>query len=291
MKESCSQINTNKTFSVIIPLYNRADTIEDAVDSVLAQTYNNHEIIIVDDGSTDNFTKTLAQYGDAVTCISQENRGPAAARNKGIRHAQGEFVAFLDSDDAWLPTKLEKQLDCFRKNLDFCLIGTGHFNCDENLRSCVRQKRIKMAKNDKEGILIQNLWPNSSVVVRRFCFEKVGFFNEGMKFAEDWDMWIRIAQFFPVGTLEEPLVCFRQHSKGLAGSPANNDYNFSVWKKLIINNRKQLPGMNLVVYLKAMSFYYLNLSYARKIAGNIEESRWLLIKSICFWPFLLLKRF
>jgi len=286
-----NNINNKCKVSVIIPVYNRAKTIADAIESVFAQTYTDYEIILVDDGSNDNFMKIVAQYGDRVTCIYQKNNGPAAARNNGIRHAKGEFIAFLDSDDSWLPIKLEKQLKCLEGDPRLGLIGTGYYNCDENLRNPIRQEIIKMANTEREEILIQNIRPTSSVVVRRVCFEVVGMFNEEMKFAEDWDMWIRIAQSFSIGTLDDSLVYMRKHTKSLSGSSANTDYNFGLWKKLILSNRKQLPEMNFVVYLKAMSFYYLNLSYTRRIAGDIRGGRWFLFMSLIHCPFFLARQF
>ena len=273
--------------SVIIPVYNRANTICDAINSVLAQSYSNYEIILVDDGSTDNLKEVIFQYGDNITYVYQNNSGASAARNNGIRRANGEFIAFLDSDDAWLPSKLEKQLAYLDMVEGLGLIGTGYFNCDENLCTPVIPVKLKMAKTEREEILIRNIWPTPSVIVRRSCFETVGMFNENMRFAEDWEMWIRIAQAFPVATLEEPLVCIRNHTYGLAGSANNQVYNFKIWKELILSNRTKIPFMSFVTYRTAISFYFFNLSYILWKSGKKISSRWYLLISFIYYPFLI----
>lgn len=273
--------------SVILPVYNRADTICTAIDSVLAQSYKSYEIILVDDGSEDNLKEILLRYGDKVTYIYQKNSGPSAARNNGIRNANGKFIAFLDSDDAWLPLKLEKQIEYFYRIESLGLIGTGYFICDENLCEPANPRKVKMARTAREEILIHNIWPTPSVVVRRSCFDTVGMFNENMRFAEDWEMWIRIAQDFPIATLEEPLVYIRKHSLGLAGSANNQVYNFKIWKDLILFNRKKIPFMSFVTYRKAMSFYFFNLSYIRWESGKKMSGRWCLLISMIYYPVLI----
>lgn len=280
----------NPLVSIIIPMYNRAHTISDAVNSVMAQTYDNYEVILVDDGSTDNTKEIITRDFDAVTYIYQENCGPSVARNTGIKHAKGELIAFLDSDDAWLPFKLEKQLQCLAEQPDLGMIGTDYFNCDENLGNPIRQAHLKFARTEREEILIRNLWPTPSLLIRRSCFDAVGLFNEEMRFAEDWDMWIRIAQSYPVATINEPLVLIRKHRQSLAGSVGNSDYNYELWKKLILSNRQRFPRMSFVAYHKAMSFYFFNRSYDCQVKSDARGERRFLLKSLLYWPFFIPKR-
>lgn len=119
----CAILHATSLVSVIIPTYNSAPYIVDAIGSVLAQTYQNLEIIVVDDGSNDNTREVLVRYRDKITCLYQENRGVSAARNRGMQHAQGEFIALLDADDIWLPTKLERQLRFMFEHMDVELVS------------------------------------------------------------------------------------------------------------------------------------------------------------------------
>src|SRR5437870_11720 len=105
---------TSGFVSVIIPNYNYAHYVSQAIDSVLAQTYPHREVIVINDGSTDNSAEVLRSYGDSIRWIDQENRGQSVARNRGIEESRGDLVAFLDGDDAWLPTKLQRQIECLR---------------------------------------------------------------------------------------------------------------------------------------------------------------------------------
>ena len=277
------------TVSVIIPTYNRARYLPTALDSIIAQTVKPLEIIVVDDGSTDDTEQVVAFYHDSVSYIRQENAGPSAARNLGIRAARGSIIAFLDSDDAWLPLKLEKQLNCFTEKPDLGMIGTGYFNCDENLGNPVWQASFKLAATEREEILIRNLWPTPTLLIRRNCFDAVGMFDEEMKFAEDWDMWTRIAQAFPATTVREPLVLTRKHQLSLSGSSSNLDYNYELWKKLIIRNRQRY-SMNFVTFQKAKSFYFFNRSYSCNLNGDDRSELRYLLKSIVCWPFYAPKR-
>lgn len=275
-----------KNISVIIPTYNRAHHLAKAVDSVFCQTYKPFEIIIVDDGSTDNTKQIVSDYADKVVYISQKNSGPSAARNRGIRAAQGDFIAFLDSDDAWAPEKLEKQVNLISESPKLGLIGTGYYNCDQNLENPTIHPSMKLAKTPREEILIRNLWPTPSLLIRKSCFEAVGLFNENMKFAEDWDMWVRISQIFPVATINEPLVMIRKHDQGLAGLNDNQEYNFKLWKDLISNNRIRY-SMCSAAYRKAMSLYYLNRFYSSSHCGDFRSEFVFLSKSLFYWPFYL----
>lgn len=274
--------------SVIIPTYNRCKELRVALDSVISQTYQNIEIIVVDDGSTDNTREVVSSYTD-VKYLVQNNNGPSAARNTGIKNSHGELIAFLDSDDAWLPHKLEKQVRCFVERPELGIVGTGCFNCDENLANPTARSNLKLAKSDREQILIWNYWPTPSLCIRRICFDTVGFFDEEMKFAEDWDMWIRIAQSFQSFTIKEPLILIRKHQQSLSGSAANRDYNYDLWEKLIIKNKERY-SMGFITFHKAMSYYYFNRSYGCQVSGDGRGEQHYLLQSLIHWPFYYPKR-
>jgi glycosyltransferase involved in cell wall biosynthesis len=204
--------------SVIMPVYNGERYIVSAIESVLAQTYKNFEIVIVNDGSTDNSREKLSAYRQLpfVQYIEQDNRGVAAARNTAIRKATGELIAFLDQDDLWLPEKLDIQVDYLRQHTDVPLVhaNLGHIN--EN------GEPIQVIwPTDVEGSCFRELflWNRiavPTVVVRRQCLSEVGLFNENLAGSDDYDMWLRIAQRFPIGRIARVLALYRFHGKNVS---------------------------------------------------------------------------
>ncbi|MCF7740530.1 MAG: glycosyltransferase [Candidatus Marinimicrobia bacterium] len=191
--------------SVIIPTYNRAEMLERAIRSVLAQTYQNTEIIVIDDGSTDNTAEILNKYDSEIRHFSMLHGGVSAARNMGIKKAKGEWLAFLDSDDYWLEEKLEKQLK-FMVEKDYLISQTGEkWYRDGNwvMKGDRHQKH--------NGWIFKYCLPlcvvtPSAVVIDKKVIEDVGFFDESLPACEDYDMWLRVARKYPVGLLEDKLV-------------------------------------------------------------------------------------
>ncbi len=192
--------------SVIIPTYNRQGLLPRALCSVLDQSRPPAEVIVVDDGSTDGTERLMRSEFPGVRYFRQENQGVAAARNHGIREARGEWLAFLDSDDKWLPRKLERQLEALRREREFLL-------CHTNEIWMRRGKRVNpMRKHAKSGgYIFKKCLPlcvvsPSSVVIHRRLFERVGLFDESLPACEDYDLWLRVSSVFPVLYLEEPLM-------------------------------------------------------------------------------------
>jgi glycosyltransferase involved in cell wall biosynthesis len=207
-----------KTVSVIIPAYNYARYVSEAIDSVLAQTYPPLEVIVVDDGSTDDTPNVLAAYGDRIRAIRQVNQGVAAARNTGIAAARGEYVAFIDSDDTWEPRKLELQMARFDAEPDLGLVHCGGEAFDDQGKSLgvVLDGRegwvgIEMLQLDHEVIQL----PGSSVVVPRRVAEEVGGFDVRLPPSEDWDFCYRVATRYRVGYVRQPLFRYRLHGGGI----------------------------------------------------------------------------
>jgi glycosyltransferase involved in cell wall biosynthesis len=194
--------------SVIIPTYNRAHVLKRAIDSVLRQTFQDIEIIIVDDASRDGTEKIIDIFNDKrILYIKHEERkGASAARNTGIEIARGEYVAFLDSDDEWLPEKLAKQIQVFNKSSQ--KLGLVYTACMEIENS--KQQRTVIPKC--RGNIIENLLVNNCVgyivtpLVRKECFTKAGLFDEQLPGSQDWDMWIRIAQYYEIDFVNDILV-------------------------------------------------------------------------------------
>ena len=192
------------TVSVVIPTFNRASTLARAIRSVLAQTRPADEVIVVDDGSTDDTaTRVRADFPDA-QLIRQSNRGVSAARNAGIGAATGEWIALLDSDDEWLPPKLERQLASVDPSTVLC-------HTDEIWIR--RGRRVNpMKKHEKRGgQIFEHCLPlcaisPSSALIRRHLFETIGTFDEDLPACEDYDFWLRVTARFPVVFVDEPFV-------------------------------------------------------------------------------------
>ena len=197
------------TVSVIIPTFNRAHTLCRAVNSVLNQTFRDLEVIIVDDDSKDNTEEILRKFNDprVVYVKHKSNRGAGAARNTGIKNAEGKYIAFLDSDDEWLPVKLEKQLKKIEQaNNRVGLVYTGFSVLSENGRK-ILDWTPKIEGKVFDRLLEGNyLGTTSTVLLRRECFDEVGFFDESLKSCQDWDMWIRVAKKYEFRCIPEPLV-------------------------------------------------------------------------------------
>lgn len=195
--------------SVIIPTFNRAVFLREAIDSVLAQTEKDFELIVVDDGSTDHTRELVAEYDDRIRYFFQPNAGASAARNLGIRHARGDFITFLDSDDLWLPKKLARQIQWMAAYPHLLLCYTDEIWIRHGVR--VNQKMI----HAKAGGWIYPLClprciiSPSSVLMRRELFDAIGWFDEQLPVCEDYDFWLRVASRFEVGFISEPLIVKR----------------------------------------------------------------------------------
>lgn len=192
--------------SVIIPTYNRAYVLSRAIDSVLSQTYGDVELIVVDDGSTDDTPALLNGYNDALQVITQANRGVSAARNKGIIASCGEFVALLDSDDAWTEDKLDCQVAFFRAVPDALICQTEEIW----IRNGRRVNPMKKHKKPSGDIFIPSLRlclvSPSAVMMRKRLFDLKGLFNEDFPVCEDYDLWLRVARDTPVYLIDKPCT-------------------------------------------------------------------------------------
>jgi len=211
--------------SVIIPTYNRASVLPRAIDSVLAQKGVAFELIIVDDGSTDNTRATVnAQRSTKEHLIQNasfshpeercalrvvrcaQNKGPSAARNLGIQHAKGKWIAFLDSDDEWKPGKLKTQLSFFMENPDYLICQTEEIWIRNGIRVNPMKKHRKFGGMIFEKCLPLCVVSPSAVMMHRKLFDEVGLFDESLPACEDYDLWLRIAAKHPIGLIEKPYL-------------------------------------------------------------------------------------
>jgi glycosyltransferase involved in cell wall biosynthesis len=214
--------------TVIIPTYNRAHLIGKTIQSVFAQTYERWDIVVVDDGSTDETAQVVAQFSDRVTYLQIPHSGlSAVARNVGIAHAQGEFVAFLDSDDLWLPTKLAVQVAAMKRNPQAGLVCTNAIQFSESPQGA---ERVFWCNDlPSSGKIFHRLYQGnfivtSTVLVRRECFEIVGKFNEdlSLRTGQDYELWLRLAAHHDVICIPEVLARYRVHQIRLDRSLQEN---------------------------------------------------------------------
>jgi glycosyltransferase involved in cell wall biosynthesis len=198
--------------SVVIPAYNAEAYITAAVDSVLAQTFRDLELIVVDDGSSDATVARLGTYGDAVRCLRQPNGGVSRARNRGVEVSRGRLVAFLDADDVWLPTKLGAQTSMLASRTDCRACHTAATVADTTLRPLAMHRCPEGAVTALDLLLRGNVVPGggSSVICERQLFVETGGFDPNLSLCADWDMWLRLAARTRFAAIDEPLVIYRR---------------------------------------------------------------------------------
>ncbi|GAK58176.1 glycosyl transferase family protein [Candidatus Vecturithrix granuli] len=195
--------------SVIIPTYNRAAWLKEAIDSVLSQSAQAIELIIVDDGSTDQTHELVAGYGDQIHYLYQDNQGVSSARNLGIRSSHGQYTALLDSDDLWLPDKLARQIAIMEQQPDLQLCHTEEIWIRRGVRVNPKKKHQKYGGYIFPYCLPLCVISPSSVMIRRSLFDNVGYFDETLPACEDYDLWLRITKTYPVHFIETPLIMKR----------------------------------------------------------------------------------
>jgi glycosyltransferase involved in cell wall biosynthesis len=241
--------------SVIIPNYNYAAYLSTAIDSVFAQTWQQIEIIVVDDGSKDNSEDVLRAYGNQIRWVKQKNQGVSIARNRGVQEAKGELIAFLDADDIWLPAKLESQMTRWLADSELGLLHCGLVEFDEHdsaLRSCLNGMEGWVAK---EMLLLDRpviVGASSTAVIPRNLFVELGGFDTRLSTSADWDLVYRIACRRRLGFVPEVLVKYRMHGSNMH------------------NNVQAMEHDMLIAYQKAFAL------------ANAEDQQ---IRSLCYGNF------
>ena len=260
--------------SVVIPAYNAMAYLPEAVDSVLAQTFSDYDVVIVNDGSSDNIKDWAATIQDPrVRLVSQSNRGLAGARNTGIRESSGDYVAFLDADDRWHPTKLAKQVALMDASDSVGLVYTWM-----TLVNQTGEPTGRFVKNCAEGhvwksLILQNcVGSGSNPMVRRVCFDQLGMFDENLgSYMEDRDMWLRIAPNYEFAVVKESLVDYRQHPS----SASKNWVAMSRSARIFLNKAADFAPSDISNELKEQlikqSWARINLSLAWKPLQSLEK--------------------
>ncbi len=222
--------------SVIIPTYNRLPMVQEAVESVLAQDFEDFELIVVDDGSTDGTAEVIRKYGGRVRLIEHaHNRGVSAARNTGILHSRGKYIAFLDSDDLWVKGKLRIQVNFLDENPQFLLCYTDEIWIRKGKRVNPMKKHSKYSGWIFEKCLPLCIISPSSAMMRRSLFQKVGLFDEALPVCEDYDFWLRVSVRFPIFFINKKLIIKRGgHPDQLSHRSWGNDrYRVIALEKLL----------------------------------------------------------
>ncbi|MGQ9509114.1 MAG: glycosyltransferase family 2 protein [Thermodesulfobacteriota bacterium] len=196
--------------SVIIPTYNRFSMVKEAIDSVLAQDFEDFELIVVDDGSTDGTFEALRGYGEKIKLLQHaQNRGVSAARNTGILRSKGKYIAFLDSDDLWLKRKLAIQTNFLEENPQYPICYTDEIWIRRGKRVNPMKKHSKYSGWIFEKCLPLCIISPSSAMMRRTLFQKVGLFDEALPVCEDYDFWLRVSVRFPIFFINKKLIIKR----------------------------------------------------------------------------------
>jgi len=203
--------------SVILPVYNRETSISRAIESVLAQTYRPLELIVVDDGSTDGTRRVLEQFGSRITLLSQQHAGAYVARNLGLRHAAGELVAFIDSDDAWLPDRLSSQVPLMQRE-EVGLVFGDAVHVTPRGRTSATSFRVSPPHRGRVAgeFAWANFVPTVTVLVRRRCLDEIGGFPETNALSADYLAWFRIALRHELDYVDAPVAEYTVHAEGIS---------------------------------------------------------------------------
>ena len=263
--------------SCIIPTFNRADKITRAVTSVLIQTWPRLELIIVDDRSTDNtreVVQSLAEKDSRIIYLLNPGKGATSARNYAINHASGEFFAFLDDDDQWLPAKLEKQMACFQKHPDAGLVFTAFKRYAANQMTRRHPSRLSRIRSNKitDRLLKQNFITTSAILVKKDVFQQVGLFDTKQKSFQDWEFLTRISLEFTIIYLNKTLI--RQYE--------SNDSITRDKKGRILSSIRHLKKFRSVYQQKPkiLSVRYSKMGTRMRKQKRYLFARWMFVRSL-----------
>ncbi len=267
--------------SVIIPTHNYGRFLAEAVESVLGQTFVDFELIIVDDGSTDDTAYVVKPFlkDQRISYIYQDKRGPSSARNAGIREARGEFIALLDADDVWLPSKIEKQIQMIKESADVGLVYCLAEHVDEKGGALPHVPMPHMEHPTYKDLLHFPLTLPSCVLISKQIFDEVGLFDETLTAIEDANMWIRILRHHKSAYVDEVLVKIRKHLKSSQTDLANMERNLLLHVQKCIEMFPELErgrqeayfeiykGLMYLAYMynkkREMAHYYLKTGFLR----------------------------
>jgi len=306
-------INTRPTVSVIIPTYNCAAYIAETINSVLGQTIKDLELIVVDDGSTDQTREIVASYGAPVRLVTKTNAGVSSARNVGIRHALGQYICLMDHDDYWFPDKLELQLNEMNKHAEIGVVYSSFIlwypdkeGSFPNSNSFDRASFSNDIDEEYSGwiyhLLLLDCWVlTSTAMFRREVFDRCGVFDESLPYSEDWDLWLRLSRDYPFIKLQKPSTLYRQHVQQGNRVVRNIDYRTELISKtaekwgLCSQDGRCLTKRQ---FRQQLATYHFRFGFNHLKAGNLKIANhaffkaWLKsplrLKSLAYIPIALL---
>ncbi len=248
--------------SVIIPNYNYASYVGQAVESVLTQTYRNVEIIVVNNGSTDHSMEVLSKYASKIILVDQPNLGQSGARNSGLEKSTGDVIAFLDADDFWEPEKLEKQLVRISQTCQLIYCGIAHFDKDKSDKSYVK---LPLYKGDCRELFIRNpgvgivVGGESTVVITRDLLNKVGGFDMRLSASSGWDFYRRCSIHTHFDYVSEPLSNYRIHDRNMSKGTLANVQDIRRSFLIMAGSLNSSTKTSTLVY----GFFHLELSFLK----------------------------
>lgn len=276
--------------SVVITTYNYAEFIVDAIESVLSQTHPAYEVVVVDDGSTDETPAQVAPYVErgAVRYIQQDNQGPSVARNTGIAASSGELIAFLDADDTWLPEKLERQIAWLARHPGASMVSGSMiwWHVPRNERKIVPFASMSPDRMRRE-VSVRNVVGNPSMaLIRRSAIDKAGPYDPSLRWGQDWEIFIRLSRVGAIGFVPDPVIVYRWHRSNLSHERRLEQLamNHSISRRAIATYE---PAWQRPI-LRARSWSLIEFDRAR-IVSNLNVSRLCRIRhatlALVSWPF------
>ncbi len=270
-------ISSNDQISVIITTHNRQELVQRAIQSVLNQSRQPDEIILIDDGSTDDTEKIIHQTFPSVNYIRQSHQGISQARNRGIDQASCNWITFLDSDDEWLPDKLNKQMEKLNEKPEYRICYTNEIWIRRGVRVNPKKSHQKFGGDIFSKCLPLCIISPSSVIIHRFLFDEYGYFDPSLPVCEDYDLWLRLCAFLPVLYIEEPLIVkYGGHSDQLSRKYWGMDrYRIAALEKIIQNSRldDQKRRAAIKMLLKKINIYLLGAEKRKKDDDIVHYNR------------------
>jgi len=274
------EMKKNPTVSVVIPTYNREQLIDRSIESVLSQTYQDFEIIVVDDASTDNTKAVINSFDDdRIRYVRHsENKGEAAARNTGIKIARGEYIAPQDSDDEWFPQKLAKQIELLKNTSPKVGVAyTGFWKIENNEKTYIPFSWVNRKEGDIHKELLKgNFIGSPATLIKKECFKKAGMFDERLFHLVDWEMWLRVSKYYHFKFIDEPLLVAHYGSDNVS----TNQSEFIKAQELIL--KKHFEDFSKDKEL--LVTYYVYIGDLLISVRDVKKGRSYLIKALKVSP-------
>jgi glycosyltransferase involved in cell wall biosynthesis len=264
-----------------LPTYNRAHLLRRAIQSILRQTYQNFELIVVDDYSSDNTEEVVKSFCDErIRYVwNEEHMGAPFSRNVGIKVARGEYIAFQDSDDIWLPKKLAKQMNVFKNSpRELGVVYTSFWSVGWGKKVYVPQSKYRRSEGDIHEILLEaNFIGTPAAMVKKECFEKAGMFDETLPRLQEWDLWIRISRYYRFKHIDEPLViCYLQPDS----ISRNINAHIQAKKRILEKYFEEISKKP-----KILGKHYYEIGTLLCLNGNVQEGKSYFFKAVKTYPF------